>query len=169
MASLLSPIESLVVLLPALIANGSPVLLASGKPLDLGLTLWDGRRALGDGKTFQGYILGLLYGLGFGLFAAGLASLEVEAYTAPILLSVNGALLGDIVASFAKRRLGLERGAPAPVLDQLDFYTGSLLALYAGGYLLDPLVAITLAGLVYILHRATNTAAYMLGLKDRPW
>ena len=32
-----------------------------------------------------------------------------------------GALLGDALGSFIKRRMGIGRGKPAPILDQIDF------------------------------------------------
>jgi CDP-2,3-bis-(O-geranylgeranyl)-sn-glycerol synthase len=37
-----------------------------------------------------------------------------------------GAMLGDILASFLKRRTGRERGAAVPGVDQLDFVVASL-------------------------------------------
>ena len=36
-----------------------------------------------------------------------------------------GALSGDIVKSFFKRRLGFDRGAMLPIADQLDFVAGA--------------------------------------------
>ena len=38
-----------------------------------------------------------------------------------------GALLGDALGSFLKRRLGIGRGKPAPILDQLDFIIVALI------------------------------------------
>ena len=168
MAQVLSPLETLAVLVPVLVANGSPVLLAKGTPIDFGRRLWDGRRVLGDGKTFEGYLVGSLYGTSVGLFLLSLLGLP-EADVAPLLVAVNAGLLGDIVAAFFKRRAGLERGEPAPILDQLDFYAGALLALALLGYVCDPTVVLVLAPLIYFLHRGTNIAAYRLGLKKEPW
>ncbi len=39
-------------------------------------------------------------------------------------------MLGDIGASFLKRRTGRERGAAFPGLDQLDFVVGALLCAF---------------------------------------
>ncbi len=167
----LTPLETLVVVVAVMVANGSPVLLAGGTPLDMGRRWRDGRRILGDGKTFQGYLLGVLYGTSVGIFLSGLV-LGPENHTfllPPVLVAVNGGLLGDIVAAFLKRRAGLERGAKAPLLDQLDFYAGSLIALYFAGYTCDPGVLVVMAIVILFLHRATNIAAYLLGLKDVPW
>ena len=38
-----------------------------------------------------------------------------------------GALVGDALGSFLKRRLGIGRGKPAPFLDQLDFIIVALI------------------------------------------
>ncbi len=46
----------------AMVANASPVFLRRGTPIDMGRTFLDGRRLLGDGKTFEGYFLGLFFG-----------------------------------------------------------------------------------------------------------
>jgi CDP-2,3-bis-(O-geranylgeranyl)-sn-glycerol synthase len=168
MAELLGPLDTLLALLPALAANGSPVLLRGrGRPLDGGRVFRDGRPLLGRGKTYEGTIIGILFGSTLAYFLAALAGSPVV--FAAGSLAAAGAILGDIAAAFAKRRLGLERGAPAPLLDQLDFYSGAVIAATLAGYLLTPLVVLTLAPLVPLLHRATNYAAYRLGLKNVPW
>ncbi|KSW12672.1 hypothetical protein CF15_02550 [Pyrodictium occultum] len=165
---MLTPTETVLVLLPALAANGSPVLLGHrGTPIDGGRRFIDGRPLLGPGKTWEGLALGTLYG---SIVALLLASLTCR----PLILwggiaASLGALIGDMLAAFIKRRLGLERGAPAPVLDQLDFYSGALLLLYTLGLVVDPLTAVLLAPAVFMLHRATNIAANKLRLKQVPW
>lgn len=106
---------SLFVLL--VLANGSPLLLtllsggATGRPLDGGLVLWDGYPLFGKSKTWRGLIAALvvtppaawLLGLGWGL---GLAV-------------ALGAMAGDLIASFAKRRMGLPASASVPLLDHV--------------------------------------------------
>ena len=84
-------------------------------------------------------------------------------------MSSLGALVGDLVGSFVKRRVGLERGAQAPLLDQLGFYVFALLFLYAVGVTFPLPDEILWAAVIYGLHRATNWAAYKLGLKSVPW
>ncbi len=80
------------------------------------------------------------------------------------------ALLGDLLGAFIKRRLGLPRGAPAPLLDQLDFLLAALLALW----LIQPSVLRAIYVVIAVIitppiHLATNTIAYLLGLKREPW
>ncbi len=104
-------------LLLLLIANGAPIvvrkLLGSrfAVPLDGGLKTAGGRRWLGDSKTLR------------GLLAAILATTSVSA-----LLGFSWgfgavfgmlAMLGDLIASFIKRRLGLPTSSQANGLDQI--------------------------------------------------
>ncbi len=151
--------------LPAMVANGSPTLVRKGTPIDLGLKAWDGRRLFGNHKTFEGLLVGLTFGaiialdehiLGLLPFRYGLASSA-------------GALLGDLVGAFIKRRLGIESGAPAPLLDQWDFVLGATAAMMLLGCRI-PLECFVLALIVmFCLHRLTNYVAYKLGIKAVPW
>ena len=74
-----------------------------------------------------------------------------------------------MLASFVKRRLGLARGEPLPVIDQLDFFIAASLTLKLLGVPVTLLDVAVLAVVTYALHRATNYAAYKLGLKSVPW
>ncbi len=153
--------------IPALVANGSPTLIRKGHPVDLGAKFLDGRRILGDGKTFEGFTLGVLYATSVALTLANLLGEPLIAYYGAV--AGVGALLGDMTGSFVKRRLGVERGEPLPLLDQLDFLLGAYLATSAAGYTPPLHYAAALAVIVYVLHRATNIAAYKLGIKPVPW
>jgi len=128
-------------IIPAYIANGCAVLVGGGTPIDLGKTYKDGRRILGDGKTWRGLILGAFIGMigGFGLSVGAFYInqldpnlLTVSNFTGfplmiPIVFSICfGALMGDIIASFFKRRIGKNRGEDWIPVDQLDFILGVL-------------------------------------------
>jgi CDP-2,3-bis-(O-geranylgeranyl)-sn-glycerol synthase len=162
-----SVVEAIILLLPAMIANATPVIANGRMPVDMGARFLDGRRLLGDGKTWEGTMAAL---------AAGLIS-ALTLYLvlgAPMILSagtgaVVGAILGDMAGSFIKRRLGLERGAPAPILDQLDFFAGALLFTAAAGVDWTVRAAIISGAVIAVLHVASNVAAYALGLKRVPW
>ena len=62
-------IQALWLIIPAYIANASAVLVGGGTPIDFGKNWKDGRRILGDGKTWNGLIVGAFFGItsGFGL------------------------------------------------------------------------------------------------------
>lgn len=166
---------------PAYVPNNAAVLAGGGRPIDGGVT-WGGRRLLGDGKTWRGTAVGAIAGAVLALAlnlarppvveAAGVA---LPAFTpaAAIALAV-GAMLGDVGASFLKRRAGLDRGTSVPGLDQLDFVAGALalVALVAPawfGRTFTPAVLAAVVVLTPLLHVGTNVAAYRLGLKGEPW
>jgi CDP-2,3-bis-(O-geranylgeranyl)-sn-glycerol synthase len=160
MADLVSiAVSSFILILPAYIANSIPVLFKGRHPIDFGRNFTDGRRILGDGKTFEGFISGLLFGT-----LAGTA----VGYPFYSFLLALGALVGDIIGAFLKRRIGIPRGSPAPVLDQLDFIMGALL-------FISPLYLVTIEQFVFIIlvtppiHLFTNYMAYLLKLKPNPW
>jgi CDP-2,3-bis-(O-geranylgeranyl)-sn-glycerol synthase len=94
MAYMLTWRETLLILLPALAANGAPVLLKySGTAIDGGRYFIDGRRILGDGKTWEGFATGILYGSILALLLSALTCNLLLAYGG-ILVSL-GAMLGS--------------------------------------------------------------------------
>jgi len=76
-----------------------------------------------------------------------------------------GALLGDALGSFLKRRLGIGRGKPAPILDQLDFL---IVALILVSFVVELNVFFVVIAIVLtlVMHLIANGGAYLLGLKD---
>lgn len=145
--------------LPAYAANICACLLGHGRPVDLGKNFIDGRRILGDGVTIRGSAIGIVSGSILGLFN--------EKLFLAFLLS-SGAIAGDAAGSFIKRRLGMPRGAPAPLLDQLNFVVGALF--FASFAVEIPLqTVIILFVITPIGHLAVNKTGYLLKLKDVPW
>jgi CDP-2,3-bis-(O-geranylgeranyl)-sn-glycerol synthase len=159
--------EGLVAIIPAMFANATPVLARGRRPIDGGLRFIDGRRLLGDGKTWEGLIAGLAAGVTVALLLAIALDNILVAYVGT--LTSIGAMAGDITASFVKRRLGMERGAPAPLLDQLNFYIGAVAVLLIAGYTITPTMFITLAVISGLAHITANMIAYKLKLKNVPW
>ncbi|WEL16878.1 CDP-diglyceride synthetase [Halorhabdus sp. SVX81] len=168
-------------MLPAYLPNNVAVLAGGGQPIDGGRT-YRGARLLGDGKTWRGTVAGTAAGaaLALALDAAAPAigdAIGVALPGFPIAAAVAlalGAMVGDIAASFIKRRLDRQRGAPVPGLDQLDFVLGALgLAALAAptwfGETFTPAVLAVVVILTPILHVTTNALAYVLGLKDEPY
>lgn len=178
------------VLLPALIANATATIpRGRGPPMDFGRT-WkrDGRRVLGASKTWSGFWFGTLFAMPFGLLEADLILIAppdlaiVPRFGATVLAAVPvvfllaaGAMTGDAVGSFVKRRLGRDSGARTLLLDQLPF----VLLPVGLGIVLFPAVFWTTFGsleaaawlLVYTLglHAAFNYVGYWVGLKKVPW
>lgn len=169
-------IHAIWLMLPAYVANPTAVVFGGGTPIDLGRHWFDGKRILGDGKTYRGLLGGIACGILIGLIQIQVSPAWFSGYftvTAVVSLSA-GALLGDIVKSFFKRRLGFVRGAKVPLVDQLDFVAGALILAYAA----DPRwftenvtiwIFITVIILTPIFHRLTNMVGYSLKLKKEPW
>ncbi|WP_135827428.1 CDP-2,3-bis-(O-geranylgeranyl)-sn-glycerol synthase [Halorussus halobius] len=168
-------------MLPAYVPNNAAVLAGGGRPIDGGRT-WNGKRVLGDGKTWRGTAAGILAGAALALAlnavapsASELVGVDLPAFPLAAALALSaGAMAGDVAASFLKRRTGRERGAAFPGLDQLDFVAFALLFAFAaapawtGDVFTLPVLAVVFVA-TPLLHLATNGVAYQLGLKDEPW
>jgi CDP-2,3-bis-(O-geranylgeranyl)-sn-glycerol synthase len=165
--------EFFLIYLPPMVANGTPVIAANyirGHPIDFGKRMGDGHRVLGDGKTFEGSIAAL----GAGLLTSLLLSFFYDQKEVLVLtgfVGSLGAIFGDILESFFKRRAGLERGEFLPLADQLDFYLGATLFIQVCSSCLDVSLSVYVLGLflVPLLHYTTNYVSYKLGLKSVPW
>ena len=134
-------LQALWIIIPAYVANASAVLVGGGTPIDFGKNWRDGKRILGDGKTWRGLLSGTFIGMtaGFGLVVAAsyinsseyhflhITNFEGFPFMIPIIFSICfGALLGDIIESFFKRRIGKNRGDDWIPFDQVDFILGVL-------------------------------------------
>ncbi|MCP5154400.1 MAG: CDP-archaeol synthase [Ectothiorhodospiraceae bacterium] len=156
-------VAQLLVLIVA--ANAGPVLAwrvlgaRLGTPLDRGRVLGDGHRLLGADKTLRGVVAGI----GAGAVAGALLGLGAG------LGALFGlwAMVGDLCASFLKRRLGLAAGTSALGLDQVPESLLPLLvlreALAADGV---TIAAAVLAFLVF--ERSVSPLLRRLGIRRRP-
>jgi CDP-2,3-bis-(O-geranylgeranyl)-sn-glycerol synthase len=175
-------------MLPAYLANASALTFGGGTPLDMGRSMNDGRRILGDGVTWKGTIIGILIGMGIGLIQGavtgnmvhdllvmgdpGIAQLVQGSITTNLVQGTllgfalgSGAIIGDACGSFIKRRFKVERGRPVPLMDQLDFVVGAII--FASLVVSIPLNLIILIIIISIfLHLGANIIAYLLGMKN---
>jgi CDP-2,3-bis-(O-geranylgeranyl)-sn-glycerol synthase len=150
-------------ILPAYLANGGALAVGGGSPLDGGRVLFDGRRVLGDGVTIRGTIGGIAVGTATGAIQ-GIAASDILGGLLLGLLMGVGAMFGDSVGSFTKRRLGIGRGRPAPVLDQLGFLVFAIAFASLATEVSLTTVAILLV-LTPTIHLCTNVLAYRIGMK----
>jgi CDP-2,3-bis-(O-geranylgeranyl)-sn-glycerol synthase len=167
------------IMLPAYLPNPVAAVSGGGTPVDFGRNFTDGRRVFGDGKTWRGLVIGILAGVAIGsiqMWAAGAYGLGfLPPLTFPaVCLLATGALLGDIVKSFFKRRFNRERGAKWPIADQYDLVAGAFLLLFVfdAGWLFSE---VTLPAFFFILiltpilHRAVNIIGFVIKVKEVPW
>lgn len=170
-------ITALWLMLPAYIANPTAALLGGGTPIDLGRKFLDGKRILGDGKTFQGLFAGTGCGILAGMIQIAISdSFKVfPGFTFISIVCLSfGSLFGDLVKSFFKRRLGYERGKKLPIIDQLDFVAGAWLLtfIFSREWFMDnftPQIMIIVLLITPVLHRLTNMLGYRIRVKKEPW
>jgi CDP-2,3-bis-(O-geranylgeranyl)-sn-glycerol synthase len=167
------------ILLPAYAANMFPTLAHGKRPIDFGRAFFDGRRLFGNGKTWEGLGFGVFMGTLIGALEMALAP-GLNAYAAEFGLTLPvmtlfvafmialGALTGDLAGSFLKRRLGMERGADAPLLDQLNFIVGATVFAYFFTSITPGMILFMLV-VTPAIHRAACIAGYKLGVKKVPW
>ena len=157
-------IETLKFVFPAYCANAAPVIFKGRRAIDMGKKFVDGKPIFGENKTFGGFISGLIIGTAVGI-------IESKIFNFPLpfgFMTALGALVGDLIGSFIKRRLGKKPGEILPVVDQLDFILGasafSLLVM-------PPKIEVFLIALIITppIHLATNYLAYLLKLKKNPF
>ena len=163
--------EALWYILPAYFANASPVVFKGKRPMDFGKKFIDGKRILGDGKTWRGFFGGLFTGILIGSIQYQIKPDFYGSFSVALKLSVAlsfGALLGDLIGSFVKRRIGMDRGYPAVGLDQWGFLVSALVLAY-------PIKTITTGQVLFLLvvtpfiHWGANVLAYKLKWKSVPW
>jgi CDP-2,3-bis-(O-geranylgeranyl)-sn-glycerol synthase len=166
-------------MLPAYFANMAPVLVKKyfkflAKPLDFNKKL-NKKPIFGSHKTLRGLIAGIIAGIiitfiQFKLYPY-LNSISLIDYSNWFLIGLllgAGAILGDLVKSFFKRRVNIKPGGRWIPFDQLDYVIGALL-LTAIIYVPSTEVIITALILSFILHIAVNHLAYYLGISKVKW
>ncbi|MGQ9478501.1 MAG: CDP-2,3-bis-(O-geranylgeranyl)-sn-glycerol synthase [Thermoproteota archaeon] len=145
---------------PAYVANASALIFKGKRRIDFEKTFIDGKPILGEGKTIEGFTLGLATGMLVGVLT-GLPVLTS-------LLTAFGALLGDLAGAFIKRRFSINPGDPAPVLDQFDFMLGATI-ISKSWENLDPRSIIIAVALTPAMHIVSNYVAFLLKIKRVPW
>ncbi len=162
----------LFIITPMYFANASALLFGGKIQLDFGKSFIDSKPVFGRGKTFEGTMGGILAGiaatLAVELLFWGQTTIVSQQYLLLGILLTTGAVCGDIAASFLKRRIGKEKGAPVPLLDQLDFVAGALI--FASPVFIpkiEELIIIII--LTLIVHSLTNRLAFVLKIKNVPW
>jgi len=170
-------LQALYFMFPAYMANAVPNFLPHFKmgrvldsPIDLGRKLF-GVRIFGNNKTVKGVLFGTLFGVVTGLSQYYLANaFGYSLYEALIIgfLLGFGALVGDAVKSFIKRRVGIKPGAPFPVFDQIDFAIGALFFVSIAVDFSWKFLAVILI-ISPILPVIANIIAYFLKIKKVWW
>jgi len=135
-------IEILYYILPGIFANMMPIFVRNiAKPLAYPVdhhVKFMGKPLFGSHKTYRGFIFGvgiaiLVAYLQKSLYIAGylreISYIDYSAYSAFVIGAALGfgALFGDLVESFIKRRVRVKPGKPFIPWDQVDFLIGIIL------------------------------------------
>lgn len=170
---------------PAGVANVTPIFAAHlpflkkyNQPIDFGLSI-GGKRIFGDHKTIRGFVSGVLVGTltavaqevivsHFPLLQNTLPAnyLAVNMFVLGLLLSA-GALLGDMIKSFFKRRVNVTAGKAWIPFDQIDYIVGGILLSWFVVKLAVGIYAEVLL-LWFGIHIVSTYIGYFLRLKESP-
>ena len=147
-------------------ANGTPVIAKRlfgerlAVPHDAGVVLGDGQRLFGPSKTLRGLVLAVA--------ACGAVAWALGHPAGAGALFGAISMLGDLISSFVKRRLGKAASSRAMLLDQIPESLLPLLAL-SGAFALSAL-DITMTVVVFTLASLLGSRVlYRLGIRDRPY
>jgi len=160
------PILVFELLILVTLANGAPVIAKKvlgdrlGAPFDGGKVLYDGKPVFGPTKTIRGIVTSLLVTLAAALIIGFSWQLG--------LLVAVGAMAGDLLSSFAKRRMRMSSSSMAVGLDHIP---ESLLPLFASSLLLPVSLLDILAGTAIFCAGALLLSPLLcrLNLRDKPY
>ncbi|MBU1146150.1 CDP-2,3-bis-(O-geranylgeranyl)-sn-glycerol synthase [Patescibacteria group bacterium] len=172
-------------MLPAYIANMAPVfakrfglLKFLARPVDGGRE-FSGRKIFGEHKTWRGFVVGIIAAIAGAWLQYFLYSVspfreisffnyfEVSPWFLGFIFGF-GALFGDLIKSFFKRRIGIAPGKPWIPFDQLDFVLGALI--FVSLIFLPPWRGILVIIIVTpILHLLANQIGFILKIKNTKW
>jgi CDP-2,3-bis-(O-geranylgeranyl)-sn-glycerol synthase len=153
-------------LLLLIITNGSPIIARLvfvhrfERPLDFGWKMKDGQPLLGSSKTYRGVIA--------AIFTATIASMLFSLSWKVGLLIGVWAMIGDLLSSFVKRRLGLAPSSMALGLDQIPESLFPLLAVSSmlglGWWQVTYLVVLFL-----LIELGLSRILYKFKIRNRPY
>lgn len=161
-------------------ANMAPVFFGKipvfNRPVDSGKN-WQGKRIFGDHKTWRGIIAAVFVGFLFFILQRYLfAHLDffktisiVNYQDLPWFFGAlvgGGAIIGDLLKSFFKRRANIKSGQSWVPFDQIDYLFGGLLAglpFYAPG----PIEFASIIIIGFILHLFFKFLGFLLKISDK--
>ena len=180
MAEIFFIVKCFYLMLPAYFTNMAPVMVKRINlfviPLDFNKKI-NKKPIFGKNKTFRGFIFGISFGMAVAYF-------QFLLYKIPLFKSLSffdyqywllfgflmglGALSGDLIKSFFKRRLGINSGAKFIPFDQTDFVIGALLFIMP---VFDLTLKIFLVSLLlsFVLHIAVNHISFYLKIRNEKW
>jgi len=169
-------------MMPAYFANMAPVIAKDwfkklAVPVDFNVKIKN-KPLFGKNKTFRGFFFGILFAIVIALIQRilyyGFESFRIISfldYTNWLIfgfLMGFGAITGDLIESFFKRRLNIKPGARFVPWDQLDFIIGALVFV---SIVFKLTISIIIAVLLmsFVLHIIVNHIGFYLRLRKTKW
>ena len=167
-------------MLPAYFANMAPVMV---KKINLFASQIDFNKKInnkpifGKNKTFRGFVFGIIFAIIVAhfqfllhdiVFFKNIAFINYQNWLLFGFLMGFGALTGDLIKSFFKRRLGLKPATRFIPFDQTDFVVGALIFIMP---IFDLTLKIFIVALLlsFILHITINHIAFYLKVRNEKW
>ena len=168
-------------MLPAYFANMAPVIMGKSfgsldVPIDFNKKLF-GKPIFGRNKTYRGLFFGVVFAVivsafqfilySFGFFES-ISMYDYSNFVFFGFLMGSGAIFGDALESFVKRRLKVGPGQSFFPWDQLDFVVGALLF---SSYLIrfKAVEVISILLISFVSHILVNHSAYYLKIRKEKW
>ncbi|MGV8172391.1 MAG: CDP-archaeol synthase [Candidatus Woesearchaeota archaeon] len=187
-------LKSAYFLIPAYFANMAPPLAKKlkifeclARPVDHNKVLRDGRALFGRNKTYRGFLVGLIGGV-LGAYLQMLlfnipffSSISVDginysSHAVILLIGVLmgvGAITGDLIESFFKRRLNIGSGETFVPWDQTDLVIGAYLFMLPFVYIFKVAISwqLFLCSILttFFLHIIANHLAFYLNIRKEKW
>ena len=167
-------------MLPAYFANMAPVIVKKinifAYPVDFNAKIGN-MPILGKNKTVRGLIFGVVFAvivayIQFLLhkdeFFGSISFIGYENWFLFGLLMGAGALTGDLIKSFFKRRLNLRPGQRFVPFDQMDFVIGAFLFVMPVFRATLEIFVMSIA-LSFVLDIIVNHLAFYFGIRNEKW
>ena len=173
-------LKCIYIMLPAYFANMAPVMVKKVNlfafPVDFNKKI-NNNPILGKNKTFRGLIFGVIFAVIIPYFQfllnnfeffKNISFLDYQNWLLLGFLMGFGALTGDVIKSFFKRRAGIAPGKKFIPFDQTDFVIGALLFITPIFDLTLKIFAVALI-LSFVLDILVNHIAFYLKIRNEKW
>lgn len=173
-------LKSFYFMLPAYFANMAPVIIKKinffNYPIDFNIK-FNNKPVLGSHKTFRGLIFGVIFAVIIAYaqfllyqleFFRLLSFFDYDGWLLLGFLMGFGALTGDAIKSFVKRRIGIKPGEKFIPFDQIDFVAGAFAFTAIFFDLSVKIFAVSLL-LTFALHIIVNHLAFYMKIRREKW
>ncbi len=186
-------LQSFYLLLPAYFANMAPVIFRKvnflNLPVDFNYCIGKNNlkskeknkakrnRIFGEHKTWRGLFFATVFGIVIAFIqyliqdSPLISAIKLFPYNNWLLIGFLlgfGAIFGDLVKSFFKRRLHIDNGKPLYFFDQIDYVAGSYLFL-AAYYVVSLEILIVSVVMSFVLTVIVNHLSFYSGFRKEKW